>query len=71
MKALSGLYVITAAQTSLDDVAAAIRGGASIVQDEATSVVFGMPGEAVRMGVADQCLPLSRIAPTIAGAFKG
>jgi thiamine-phosphate pyrophosphorylase len=32
MKALSGLYVITAAQTSLDDVAAAIRGGASIVQ---------------------------------------
>lgn len=32
MKRLSGLYVITAAQTSLDDVAAAIRGGATIVQ---------------------------------------
>ena len=32
MKPLSGLYVITAAQTSSEDVAAAIRGGAAIVQ---------------------------------------
>ncbi|MEJ2310111.1 MAG: thiamine phosphate synthase [Gammaproteobacteria bacterium] len=32
MRPLFGLYVITAAQTSSDDVAAAIRGGAAIVQ---------------------------------------
>ena len=32
MNRLSGLYVITAATTSVEDVASAIRGGASIVQ---------------------------------------
>jgi len=37
-------------------------GGATLVQDEATSVVWGMPGEAVELGAADEILPLSRIA---------
>jgi thiamine-phosphate pyrophosphorylase len=32
MTGLSGLYVITAADTSVEDVASAIRGGASVVQ---------------------------------------
>ena len=33
------------------------RGGRTIAQDEASSVVFGMPGELVRMGGADVVLP--------------
>lgn len=37
-------------------------GGSTIAQDESTSVVFGMPGEAVRIGAAREVLPLDRIA---------
>jgi two-component system, chemotaxis family, protein-glutamate methylesterase/glutaminase len=37
-------------------------GGATMVQDEATSVVWGMPGEAVELGAAEDILPLTRIA---------
>jgi two-component system chemotaxis response regulator CheB len=33
----------------------------TIAQDEATSVVFGMPREAILLGAADQVLPLGRI----------
>jgi two-component system chemotaxis response regulator CheB len=40
-------------------------GGVTIAQDEASSVVFGMPGEAVRRGNAMQVLPLDRIAAAI------
>lgn len=36
-------------------------GGRVIAQDEATSVVFGMPGAAVEAGVADAVLPLDAI----------
>jgi two-component system chemotaxis response regulator CheB len=35
------------------------------VQDEETSVVFGMPMEAIRLGAADYVLPPARIAATI------
>jgi two-component system chemotaxis response regulator CheB len=38
------------------------RGVRVIAQDEASSVVHGMPREAVRAGVADEVLPLSDIA---------
>jgi two-component system, chemotaxis family, protein-glutamate methylesterase/glutaminase len=41
-------------------------GGMTIAQDEATSVVFGMPGEAVRLGAAEHVLPLHEIGPRIA-----
>lgn len=37
-------------------------GSPTIAQDEMTSVVWGMPGEAVNKGAADCVLPLSRIA---------
>jgi two-component system chemotaxis response regulator CheB len=37
----------------------------AIVQDEATSVIWGMPGSAVKAGLADEVLPLARIAPRI------
>ena len=37
-------------------------GAHNIAQDEATSVVFGMPKEAIKLGGVDQILPLDRIA---------
>lgn len=37
-------------------------GAWTIAQDQATSVVFGMPAEAIRLGAAEQVLPLERIA---------
>jgi two-component system chemotaxis response regulator CheB len=40
-------------------------GAATIAQDESTSVVFGMPKEAIDRGAADVVLPLPRIAPGI------
>ncbi|MFW5815938.1 MAG: protein-glutamate methylesterase/protein-glutamine glutaminase [Wenzhouxiangella sp.] len=36
-------------------------GAETLVQDEATSVVWGMPGAAVRLGASDQVLPLGEI----------
>jgi two-component system chemotaxis response regulator CheB len=40
-------------------------GGNTIAQDEATSVVFGMPQEAARLGAAMRVLPLGEIAPAL------
>jgi two-component system chemotaxis response regulator CheB len=47
--------------------AAEIRaaGGHVAVQDQATSVVWGMPGAIVQAGLADEVLPLDRIAETV------
>lgn len=42
-------------------------GAVTVAQDEASSVVFGMPREAVRMGSAVQVLPLEKMAATIMG----
>jgi two-component system chemotaxis response regulator CheB len=40
-------------------------GGKVLVQDEQTSVVWGMPGFIARAGLADRTLPLSLIGPEI------
>jgi two-component system chemotaxis response regulator CheB len=40
-------------------------GGETIAQDEATSVVFGMPREAIQLGAAVRVLPLPQIGPAI------
>lgn len=40
-------------------------GGHTIAQDAATSVVFGMPGEAVALGAAEVVLPLDEVAPQL------
>lgn len=40
-------------------------GGQVLAQDEATSVVWGMPGAVVKAGLADAVLPLGRIAGEI------
>jgi two-component system chemotaxis response regulator CheB len=46
---------------------AAIRsaGGRTVVQDEETSVVWGMPGAAVRRGAAQAIVPIDRVAAEI------
>jgi len=41
------------------------NGGKTIAQDERSSVVWGMPGEAVKLGAIDTTLPLGRIAEQI------
>lgn len=41
------------------------RGGTVLVQDEATSLVWGMPGAVARAGLAHRMLPLDRIADGI------
>ena len=40
-------------------------GGYSLAQDEQTSTVWGMPGSVVQAGLADEVLPLPRIASEI------
>ncbi len=40
-------------------------GAYTIAQDEATSVVFGMPNEAIKLGAVDQVLPLQAISASI------
>jgi len=40
-------------------------GSVNIVQDEASSVVWGMPGEAFREGAADYVVPLEKVAAQI------
>jgi two-component system chemotaxis response regulator CheB len=45
-------------------------GGWTIAQDQATSTVFGMNAEAIRLGAARQVLPLDRIAvAAVAGGY--
>ena len=45
-------------------------GSPTFAQDEKTSVVWGMPGEAVKLGAADEILPLTKIAKkTLKSAF--
>lgn len=54
----------------LAEIAAA--GGITIAQDEASSVVYGMPREAAALGAAQQVLPLRQIGPAlVALANKG
>jgi len=40
-------------------------GGLTIAQDQATSIIFGMPKEAIELGAAREVLPLNAIAPML------
>jgi two-component system chemotaxis response regulator CheB len=42
-------------------------GGRTMAQDKPSSVVWGMPGEAVRLGAAEVVLPLKNIGETLKG----
>lgn len=58
-----------------DDGAAGLRemkeaGSVTIAQDEKTSVVWGMPGEAVKLGCVDKILPLNAIAGKLMSLLK-
>lgn len=46
-------------------------GGTILAQDEATSVVWGMPGAVAEAGLADEILPLAQVGPSIARRAKG
>src|SRR6266567_5072485 len=46
-------------------------GGSVIAQDEASSVVWGMPGAAANAGICAAVLPLNQIAPKLARLFSG
>jgi two-component system chemotaxis response regulator CheB len=47
------------------------HGGSIIAQDEATSVVWGMPGAAAHAGVCSAVLPLDQIASKVMRLFAG
>jgi len=46
-------------------------GGSVIAQDEATSVVWGMPGSAANAGICAAVLPLNQIGPKLVRVFSG
>jgi two-component system chemotaxis response regulator CheB len=69
--ALGGAAVAVVLTGMLNDGTAGLRplkraGAYAIAQDEATSVVWGMPGSVVQAGLADEVLPLDEIAAAIA-----
>jgi len=45
------------------------QGGRTIVQDEQSSIVFGMPASAIELGGVDQVAPLDKISSAIFQAF--
>ena len=54
--------------TAAADISAA--GGQVIVQDRATSVVWGMPGQVAEAGLAESVLPVSEIGAEIVRRVK-
>ncbi len=46
-------------------------GAPTLAQDETSSVVWGMPGSAVRLGAVDEVLPLDRIAGRLLALAQG
>ena len=61
------LIAFTAFQVLLAVGAKAIKsaGGLVLAQDEATSVIFGMPAEAIKVGAVDQVLAIDDIYAAI------
>jgi two-component system chemotaxis response regulator CheB len=45
-------------------------GARTLAQDEATSIVFGMPKEAIQLGAVDEIVPLPHMAGTILRVFQ-
>ena len=51
--------------------AIAATGGGILAQDEASSVVWGMPGQVAHAGLCSAVLPLNEIGPRLVGLFAG
>jgi two-component system, chemotaxis family, protein-glutamate methylesterase/glutaminase len=78
-RSVASLYGGSAFATILTGMGQDGRGGAKVLrdagaeilaQDEATSVVWGMPGAVVGAGLADEVLPLDRIAAYLINRVK-
>ncbi|GAA0483260.1 chemotaxis response regulator protein-glutamate methylesterase of group 1 operon [Paractinoplanes deccanensis] len=78
-RSVAALYGASAYATVLTGMGHDGRGGAKVLrdagaevlaQDEATSVVWGMPGAVVQAGLADEILPLDRIAAHLVNRIK-
>jgi two-component system chemotaxis response regulator CheB len=78
-RSVAGLYGGSAYATVLTGMGQDGRNGAKVLrdagaevlaQDEASSVVWGMPGAVVTAGLADEVLPLDRIASFLLGRVK-
>ncbi|MEV6850982.1 chemotaxis response regulator protein-glutamate methylesterase [Actinoplanes sp. NPDC051411] len=78
-RSVAALYGASAYATVLTGMGHDGRGGAKVLrdagaeilaQDEATSVVWGMPGAVVGAGLADEVLPLDRIAAFLINRVK-
>ncbi|MCM4077250.1 protein-glutamate methylesterase/protein-glutamine glutaminase [Paractinoplanes hotanensis] len=78
-RSVAALYGGSAYATVLTGMGHDGRGGAKVLrdagaevlaQDEATSVVWGMPGAVVGAGLADEILPLDRIAAHLVSRVK-
>lgn len=71
----AGAIVVVLTGMGIDGAAGALAvheaGGAVVVQDQASSVVWGMPGATVAIGAADHVLPLNDIAPEVARLVTG
>jgi two-component system chemotaxis response regulator CheB len=69
--ALAGPYAAVAILTGMGNdgargvLAIQQNGGLVLAQDEATSVIFGMPAEAIKTGAVEHVLPLQQIAAAI------
>jgi two-component system chemotaxis response regulator CheB len=46
------------------------KGGRILAQDEATSLIWGMPGSVVKEGLADQVLPLDQFPARMAACLR-
>ncbi|MEV4351725.1 CheB methylesterase domain-containing protein, partial [Actinoplanes sp. NPDC049596] len=78
-RSVAALYGASAYATVLTGMGHDGRGGAKVLrdagaevlaQDEATSVVWGMPGAVVGAGLADEVLPLDRISAHLVSRIK-
>jgi two-component system chemotaxis response regulator CheB len=70
----SSMHVILTGmgQDGVSGLRVARAAGARIVaQDEASSIVFGMPGAAVEAGLVDSVLPLTAVAGELMAAMQG
>ncbi|MFD1695726.1 protein-glutamate methylesterase/protein-glutamine glutaminase [Roseibium aestuarii] len=67
-----GLILTGMGHDGADGVKTIAAGGGSIItQDEASSVVWGMPGAAANTGMCSDVLPLDEIGPKIVRVLKG